>query len=331
MHHIGDERSQRGRPERSVAARRRLHGADLAGQHFHGASDAGADHFGARLAGAYLTGADLSDARLVDADLPQTPGMVEPVFAQTKHNRRIASLQRRGRSAARSEWRLITATHNLLNSTNITWRWPETTRRKRPLRRLRRHHRPDHGHCWPQPASDPAIHESAGPGRIAPTLRDTRTTSESDEPRRRRACFASRKHLQGGSALARSRSSSAAVVCSAPIQTLPSTRERSTSLAKQAATPRPGTRTGDGRMTWSPACRWGVVLRIVLAYGHVPPGNSPLWRLTRAGTVATVAIFDDSRPHVRVKAGVATDVPLTSELLVTRSEPTGRYGAGVCI
>jgi len=40
--------------------------------------------------------------------------MVEPVFAQTKHNRRIASLQRRGRSAARSEWRLIAATHNLL-------------------------------------------------------------------------------------------------------------------------------------------------------------------------------------------------------------------------
>jgi transposase len=40
--------------------------------------------------------------------------MVEPVFGQTKHNRRIASLQRRGRSAARSEWRLIAATHNLL-------------------------------------------------------------------------------------------------------------------------------------------------------------------------------------------------------------------------
>jgi hypothetical protein len=40
--------------------------------------------------------------------------MVEPVFAQTKHNRRINQFQRRGRSAARSEWRLITATHNLL-------------------------------------------------------------------------------------------------------------------------------------------------------------------------------------------------------------------------
>jgi hypothetical protein len=40
--------------------------------------------------------------------------MVEPVFAQTKHNRRISHFQRRGRSAARSEWRLITATHNLM-------------------------------------------------------------------------------------------------------------------------------------------------------------------------------------------------------------------------
>jgi hypothetical protein len=40
--------------------------------------------------------------------------MVEPVFAQTKHNRRISQFQRRGRSAALSEWRLITATHNLL-------------------------------------------------------------------------------------------------------------------------------------------------------------------------------------------------------------------------
>ena len=40
--------------------------------------------------------------------------MVEPVFAQTKHNRGINQFQRRGRSAALSEWRLITATHNLL-------------------------------------------------------------------------------------------------------------------------------------------------------------------------------------------------------------------------
>ena len=41
-------------------------------------------------------------------------GMIEPVFANTKFNRRIDRFRRRGRSAVRSEWRLITATHNLL-------------------------------------------------------------------------------------------------------------------------------------------------------------------------------------------------------------------------
>ncbi|MEX2196547.1 MAG: transposase [Thermoleophilaceae bacterium] len=40
--------------------------------------------------------------------------MIEPVFAHVKFNRRIDRFQRRGRSAVRSEWRLITATHNLL-------------------------------------------------------------------------------------------------------------------------------------------------------------------------------------------------------------------------
>jgi len=40
--------------------------------------------------------------------------MVEPVFAQIKTNRRIDRLKRRGRAAARSEWRLIATTHNLL-------------------------------------------------------------------------------------------------------------------------------------------------------------------------------------------------------------------------
>jgi len=39
---------------------------------------------------------------------------VEPMFANTKFNRGIDRFQRRGRSACRSEWRLITATHNLL-------------------------------------------------------------------------------------------------------------------------------------------------------------------------------------------------------------------------
>jgi transposase len=41
-------------------------------------------------------------------------GMIEPVFAHTKFNRRMDRFLRRGRSAARSEWRLMTATHNLL-------------------------------------------------------------------------------------------------------------------------------------------------------------------------------------------------------------------------
>jgi len=40
--------------------------------------------------------------------------MIEPVFAQIKFNRKIDRFQRRGRSAARSEWRLAAATHNLL-------------------------------------------------------------------------------------------------------------------------------------------------------------------------------------------------------------------------
>ncbi len=40
-------------------------------------------------------------------------GMIEPVFGHTKFNRKIDRFQRRGRAACRSEWRLITATHNL--------------------------------------------------------------------------------------------------------------------------------------------------------------------------------------------------------------------------
>jgi hypothetical protein len=44
----------------------------------------------------------------------QREAMIEPVFGDMKFNRRIDRFLRRGRSAARSEWRLITATHNLL-------------------------------------------------------------------------------------------------------------------------------------------------------------------------------------------------------------------------
>jgi transposase len=41
-------------------------------------------------------------------------GSVEPVFGQIKSNRGANRFLRRGRAAVRSEWRLLTATHNLL-------------------------------------------------------------------------------------------------------------------------------------------------------------------------------------------------------------------------
>jgi hypothetical protein len=44
----------------------------------------------------------------------QRQPMIEPVFGQTKFNRGIDRFRRRGRAAVRTEWRLITATHNLL-------------------------------------------------------------------------------------------------------------------------------------------------------------------------------------------------------------------------
>jgi transposase len=40
--------------------------------------------------------------------------MIEAVFGHTKHNRGMGSFRRRGRSAVRTEWRLIAATHNLV-------------------------------------------------------------------------------------------------------------------------------------------------------------------------------------------------------------------------
>jgi len=43
---------------------------------------------------------------------------IEPVFGQIKFNRAIKRFQRRGRSACRSEWRLIATTHNLLKLHN---------------------------------------------------------------------------------------------------------------------------------------------------------------------------------------------------------------------
>jgi transposase len=47
-------------------------------------------------------------------ELYQNRRRIEPVFGQIKHNRKADRFQRRGRAAARAEWRLIAATHNLL-------------------------------------------------------------------------------------------------------------------------------------------------------------------------------------------------------------------------
>ena len=39
---------------------------------------------------------------------------IEPVYGQIKYNRGITRFMRRGRAAVQSEWRLITASHNIL-------------------------------------------------------------------------------------------------------------------------------------------------------------------------------------------------------------------------
>jgi hypothetical protein len=42
--------------------------------------------------------------------------MIEPIFGHTKHNRGLRRFRRRGLAACRAEWRLITASHNLLKA-----------------------------------------------------------------------------------------------------------------------------------------------------------------------------------------------------------------------
>jgi hypothetical protein len=39
--------------------------------------------------------------------------LIEPIFGDTKHNRGFIRFHRRGRAAARTEWRLMATTHNL--------------------------------------------------------------------------------------------------------------------------------------------------------------------------------------------------------------------------
>lgn len=43
---------------------------------------------------------------------------IEPIFGHTKHNRGVRRFHRRGRSAVRTEWRLLMATHNLVKLHN---------------------------------------------------------------------------------------------------------------------------------------------------------------------------------------------------------------------
>ena len=43
----------------------------------------------------------------------QRQHLIESLFGSIKHNRGIKQFHRRGRAAVRTEWRLITATHNL--------------------------------------------------------------------------------------------------------------------------------------------------------------------------------------------------------------------------
>ena len=40
--------------------------------------------------------------------------LIEPIFGGLKHNRGFTRFARRGRAAARTEWRLMATTHNLV-------------------------------------------------------------------------------------------------------------------------------------------------------------------------------------------------------------------------
>ena len=69
-------------------------------------------------------------------------GIVEPVFGQIKTNRGADRFLRRGRSAVRSEWRLLTATHNLLKLTPQHRRGNRLTAAATPLHRPNRRANP---------------------------------------------------------------------------------------------------------------------------------------------------------------------------------------------
>ena len=62
--------------------------------------------------GAVIEG-EASVTELGEALYRKRKQIVEPVFGHTKHNRGFERFHRRGRSAVRTEWRLILMTHNL--------------------------------------------------------------------------------------------------------------------------------------------------------------------------------------------------------------------------
>ena len=102
--------------------------------------------------------------------------MIEPVFADTKFSRKVDRVQRRGRAACHSEWRLITATHNLLK----LWR-------ARPRRRMR----PDRPPRAVMGASAEAPRQSATPNDLPapapePRFRGSAPTRGALSDRRRR-------------------------------------------------------------------------------------------------------------------------------------------------
>jgi hypothetical protein len=65
----------------------------------------------------------------------QRKSTVEPVFAHTKHNRHIDRFHRRGRTAVRTEWRLILMTHNSPSSTTTCTSPPQPPEAAKPARR----------------------------------------------------------------------------------------------------------------------------------------------------------------------------------------------------
>jgi hypothetical protein len=57
---------------------------------------------------------DISNETANRSLLPLRKAIIEPVFGQIKFNRGFARFRRRALSAARSEWKVICMTHNLL-------------------------------------------------------------------------------------------------------------------------------------------------------------------------------------------------------------------------